>query len=113
MVGHASYLANDWKHPAFDDSLWASGAAELGYADSPVTTISFGSNSANKHITSHFRRHFTVTNLAQLSGLTMRIKRDDGAIVYINGMEAARPNMTAGVVYAHNTLAPNTAAGTR
>jgi hypothetical protein len=79
--------------------------------DNPVTTVGFGPNSAAKYITTHFRRHFTVTNLAQLSGLTMRIKRDDGAIVYINGREAARPNMTPGVVYSHTTVAPNAVGG--
>ena len=100
------YGSANWKHPSFSDVNWSSGAAELGYGAGPVTTVGYGGNSASKFITTHFRRHFNLTNKDQLSALTMRIKRDDGAIVYINGWEAARPNMTAGTVYFHNTLAP-------
>ena len=112
VAGHPSYNSSDWKHPAFNDAAWASGAAELGYGDSPVTTVSFGPNSAAKYITTHFRRHFTATNIGQITALTLRVKRDDGAIVYLNGQEIARPNMNVGVVYGPGTLAPNTVGGT-
>lgn len=111
VVGHASYGPAHWKHPAFDDSLWSAGPAELGYADSPVTTVYFGPNSSAKFITTHFRRHFTVTNAGQITGLAVRIKRDDGAIVYINGQEAARSNMTDGITYGYNTVGPNGVSG--
>lgn len=113
VFGHASYDATNWKHPSFntESPLWGTGAAELGYGDAPVTTVSFGTNAAAKHVTTYFRRTFTVTDLAQISAITLRVKRDDGAIIYINGREAGRPNMTAGVVYASNTLCPNTVGG--
>lgn len=112
VVGHASYSSANWKHPAYNDAAWSSGPAELGYGDSPVTTVSFGINSSAKYITTHFRRHFTVTGLSQITGLTMRIKRDDGAIVYLNGVEIARPNMAAGSVYGYNSPGPNGVSGT-
>ena len=108
VFGHASYGAANWKHPAFntESPLWGTGAAELGYSDSPVTTVSYGPDANNKFITTYFRRTFTVTNLAQISALTLRVKRDDGAIIYLNGREAGRSNMTAGTVYQSNTVAP-------
>ncbi len=108
VFGHASWSSTNWKHPAFntESPLWGTGAAELGYADSPVTTVSYGTNANAKYITTYFRRNFTVTNLAQITAVTMRIKRDDGAIIYINGREAGRANMTSNLVYQSTTVAP-------
>lgn len=113
VVGHPSYSSANWKHPAFntESPLWGTGNAELGYADSPVTTVSFGPNASAKYITTYFRRNFTVTNLAELTGLTLRIKRDDGAIIYINGREAGRSGMNAGAVYISSSLAPTAVGG--
>lgn len=113
VVGHASYDTNNWKHPSFNTEapLWGTGAAELGYVDAPVTTVGYGSDVNNKYITTYFRRTFTVTNLAQISALSLRVKRDDGAIIYLNGREAGRSNMTAGVVYQFNTVGPTGVGG--
>lgn len=112
--GHASYNAANWKHPAFNTEapLWGTGNAELGYADAPVTTVGFGPNSSAKYITTYFRRTFTVTNAAQITALNLRVKRDDGAIIYINGREAGRSAMAAGTVYQFNTGAPAAIGGT-
>ncbi len=108
VAGHAGYDATNWKHPAFNTEapLWGTGAAELGYGDSPVSTVSYGGVDTAKFITTYFRRTFSVAGLAQISALTLRVKRDDGAIIYLNGQEAGRSNMTAGAVYQYNTAAP-------
>jgi hypothetical protein len=58
------------------------------------------------YITTYFRRAFVVTNVASYSHLLMNVKRDDGAVVYLNGREAARFNMNTGEVN-HLTLARN------
>jgi hypothetical protein len=99
-----------WRAAAFNDSTWLSGAAELGYADSPVTTVSYGPDSNNKYITTYFRRSFTIANPATVSLLTLNLVRDDGAVIYLNGTEIARSNMNAGGVL-YNTLAPSPAVG--
>ena len=72
--------------------------------------LPYGGVNANKWVTSYFRREFTVTGAAQVTGLTLNLKRDDGAIVYVNGREATRSNMTNGVVYSGTTRAPAGAA---
>ena len=94
-----------WRQPAFNDSSWASGRAELGYGDSDeTTTISFGgvSSNNNKHITYYFRREFTAPNVATYTQLRLTVKRDDGAVVYLNGNEIFRSfNMPGGdITYA-------------
>ena len=90
-----------WKDSAFDDSAWASGAAELGYADSPVTVLRQGPDgqtSVTKFITYYFRKTFTVADASQVIGLQANLLRDDGAVIYLNGVEVARSNMVAGAV---------------
>ena len=75
-----------------------SGDAELGYGDGDEqTVVSYGPDSGNKYITTYFRHEFTVTDAASLGGLTLRIQRDDGAVVYLNGHEV-RFNMLGGAV---------------
>jgi hypothetical protein len=51
-----------------------------------------------KYITTYFRRAFTVAGASGYSGLRITLRRDDGAVVYVNGTEAARSNMPAGTI---------------
>ncbi|MBN8246839.1 MAG: lamin tail domain-containing protein, partial [Verrucomicrobia bacterium] len=83
-----------WRTNGFNDGGWKSGRARFGYGDGGmVTTIEFGPDAGSKFITSYFRTRFTVTGLANVTELTARLLRDDGAVIYINGIEAARSNM--------------------
>ena len=88
----------DWREKDFDDSSWASGAAELGFGEGDeATSITSG------HITYYFRHQFSVEMPASIASLTLSLKRDDGAVVYLNGTEVARDNMPEGEV-TYNTL---------
>src|SRR4029079_4260509 len=91
--------STQWRARNFDDSSWASGPAELGYGDAPATTVSFGPSATNKYTTTYFRHHFNVANPASFYGLTMRLLVDDGCVIYLNGAEVARRNMTGEVNY--------------
>ncbi|HEX8459786.1 MAG TPA: alkaline phosphatase PhoX, partial [Segetibacter sp.] len=92
--------ATAWIAPSYDDASWSYGAGKLGYNDNAVTTLNFGSNAASKYITYYFRKKFNIVNTAILTdSLNLTILRDDGAIVYINGIEVVRSNMPAGAVY--------------
>ena len=100
-----------WREPAFDASAWPSGPAELGYGDrDEATTIGFGPDPRQKHITAYFRRSFDVPAPARFKSLLLRLRRDDGAIVYLNGREIVRSNMPAGIVSA-TTLAAKQVGG--
>ncbi len=85
-----------WREPAFDDSSWNSGPAELGYGDGDeATVVSFGPDADNKYTTTYFRHAFEVANAAAVTELNLLLKRDDGAVVYLNGTEAVVENIVA------------------
>ena len=101
-----------WRGAGFDDAGWAAGPAQLGYGDGDeATAVSFGGNAASKHITTYFRRTFAVGNPADFSSLGLRILRDDGAVVYLNGAEVFRTNLPAGTITS-TTLASTAIGGT-
>lgn len=105
-LDNGSNQGTAWQAPAFDDGLWASGPAQLGYGDfDEATVVSFGPNASNKYITTYFRRAFNVTNAASFTSATLSVLRDDGAVVYLNGVEIYRTNMPAGTIL-FNTRAP-------
>ncbi|MDF1571232.1 MAG: CotH kinase family protein [Bacteroidales bacterium] len=101
-----------WRDPQYDDSIWKAGTAELGYGDGgETTTINYGSNSADKHITYYFRKGFIAQDPGLFEKLTINLLRDDGAVIYLNGQEVARHNMSAGEVI-HTTTASAAVGGT-
>ena len=80
-----------WRASAFNDSGWPSGCAQFGYMDGDeCTTISFGPNSSAKYTTSYFRKSVTVSDPTMFVNLSMRLLRDDGGALYLNGAEAFR-----------------------
>lgn len=86
-----------WTTPSYNDSNWAQGNAELGYGDNDeATVVSFGSNINNPYITTYFRKSFTVNNPSVFTTLNLSLLRDDGAVIYINGIEVWRDNMPSG-----------------
>ncbi|MGY6562970.1 MAG: T9SS type A sorting domain-containing protein [Luteibaculaceae bacterium] len=88
-----------WTALNFDDSTWANGNAELGYGDGDeVTVVGFGPDAANKYPTTYFRHKFNVDSLGTLGNLDLQVLRDDGVVVYINGVEVLRDNMPAGPI---------------
>src|SRR6185503_16466233 len=53
---------------------------------------------ANGKITFYFRTHFNFSPTLNISQLELSHVLDDGAIVYLNGVEVYRNNMPAGAV---------------
>ncbi|MAV70765.1 MAG: hypothetical protein CMG04_08600 [Candidatus Marinimicrobia bacterium] len=94
-----------WIGLDFNDDYWSSGYAELGYGDGDEqTVVSYGSNENNKNITTYFRKVISIDNAEQIQNFTISLKRDDGAIVYLNGIEVLRENMPLGLID-YNTTA--------
>src|SRR6185295_14735290 len=86
-----------WKDLGFDDSAWPSGAAQLGFGNGDeATVIGWGPDANHRYPTTYFRRMFNVDAPAQLSALLVRLLRDDGGVVYLNGTEVFRSNMGGG-----------------
>jgi secreted PhoX family phosphatase len=102
----------NWNTLAYNDSIWPYGPAQMGYGDGDeATVIPFGPNASNKYPSYYFRHRFTYNpNVYGIDSLIFNIKRDDGAVVYLNGVELFRSNMPAGPI-TYNTLASSTVGG--
>lgn len=107
-----------WSSSTFDDTGWNTGNAELGYGDDDnndgtpdeSTVVSYGPDAGNKYITTYFRKAFSMASTGEINSLLLRLKRDDGAVVYLNGVEVARSNLPGGVITS-TTLASNSVGG--
>jgi len=86
----------DWTKLNFTDDAWPEGPAQLGYGDGDEATRI--NDARDNYPTYYFRLRFEVKDPRGLKPLVLRLIRDDGAIVYINGQEALRDNMPTGSV---------------
>src|SRR5882724_7052446 len=92
-------LGTAWRGTGFAEGSWASGPARLGFGgDGEVTMVGYGPGRNNKYVTTYFRKSFDVTNAAAFTTLTLNLLRDDGAVIYLNGVEVRRDNMPAGTI---------------
>lgn len=95
-------LGSGWKEPGYNDASWPQGRGVLGLEDNPsvtslTNTILSLTNSAGQHvITYYFRSRFTVADPANIAYLVCSNLIDDGCIVYLNGAELYRINLTNG-----------------
>lgn len=104
-LSNGANLGTAWRSVAYSDAAWALGNAQLGYGDGDEKTIvSYGANASSKYITAYFRKSITIADSSMFSGYKLNLKRDDGAVVYINGTEVFRSNMPAGTI-SYTTLA--------
>ncbi len=94
-----------WLSPGFSHTAWPYGPALLGFAGSatvnPVATVTrrYVNGVSGTQVTTTYLRHtFTLGSTDGISGLSLEILRDDGAVLYLNGTELHRENMAAGTV---------------
>ncbi|MDB4782759.1 hypothetical protein OAG17_01790, partial [Akkermansiaceae bacterium] len=95
----------EWRQDFFDDSSWKSGLAELGYGEDETTQVGFGDNPRSKFITTYFRRKFMVDDPSALPGIKLELLRDDGAVLFVNGVEVGRSNMPEDELITKDTVA--------
>ncbi len=112
FLDNGSNQGTAWREPDFDDSTWDSGPAELGYGDGDeVTEVGFVHINFGKNLTTYFRHAFQLDDdPARFFQMALRLKRDDGAAVYLNGVEILRDNLLPDATYLDP--ATSTAAGT-
>lgn len=86
-----------WNLPLFDDSSWAWGQPQFGYGDGDETTVvGYGPSATNKYVTTYFRTTFDVTQVRDI--VVVQLTADDGAVVYVNGVEVVRDNLPSGQI---------------
>jgi hypothetical protein len=83
-----------WRATAFDDGAWPSGQGDLGFRNGNTTTV----QQTTGRTTYYFRTSFAVAAGDPVTTVVLDLKRDDGAVVYFNGIEVARSNMPSGTV---------------
>ncbi len=84
-------LGTAWRTPAYDVSSWPTGPAEFGWGDGDEATLM-----PSGTLTQYFVKHINVTNPSQYKTISVLLKRDDGAAVYVNGVEVVRDNLPPG-----------------
>ena len=99
-------LGSAWSQPGFDSSAWPTGASQLGWGGKGETTVI-----PSGPITSYFVKHQNIANPSLYQTFTIRLKRDDGAAVYVNGVPVVRDNLPAGAITA-STPASSFTSGT-
>lgn len=83
-----SYMADGsdqgiaWTDPAFDDTTWNVGPAQLGFGDGDESTV-FSFRTAAAY---YFRKKVALASQVALSAILLF---DDGAVVYVNGIEVS------------------------
>ncbi len=90
---------------------WATGPGPFGYSNgtlplTPGTTLRAPSTNNPFVITYYFETEFSLSaaEASGLASLTLSHMIDDGAVIYLNGVELTRINMHGGTV-SHSTLA--------
>ena len=89
-----------WRGAAYDDSNWASGPSQFAYGETIdiKTTVGFidtdpDTGGTQKNATTYFRKKVMIKDPADFSNFVIGLRYDDGAIVYVNGVEVARTNL--------------------
>ncbi len=106
-------LGTAWRGTTYNDSAWPQGRGLLAQEDNSTLTpltntiLSLTDPGGNRIPTHYFRTQFFLTNDLASVILIASNYVDDGAVFYLNGVEAFRINMAAGLV-SYNTLAPGT-----
>jgi hypothetical protein len=101
----ASQAPTGWEQPRFDDARWTRGRAPFGFGLRDAAGTGFTATKGREGIrVGYFRKQFNVVDRAIVRSLRLRLRYDDGAVVYLNGRELHRANLPAGPVTA-STLA--------
>ncbi|PXA05758.1 hypothetical protein DDZ13_02500 [Coraliomargarita sinensis] len=82
---------NAWRGLVFDDAHWKEGRAQLGYGDDDEVT-----KLAPFQRTYYFRHSFDLEAIPNQDALSLDLLYDDGAIVFLNGLEIHRTELMPG-----------------
>ncbi|MDC4233605.1 galactose oxidase [Actinomyces sp. B33] len=95
--------APDWTTTG-DISGWRTGAGPIGWGHSSVVTA-LDIPRSDRAATSYFARDIDLGDLSDSAELTLSVRADDGAVVYVNGHEVGRQRLAEGKPVTHTTRA--------
>ncbi|WP_066512163.1 T9SS type A sorting domain-containing protein [Rufibacter sp. DG15C] len=100
-----------WQSPTFNSSAWKTGVGKFGYGIvDAATLVGYGPDASNKYITTYFRKTISLPDPGTLGSISANIRLDDGAVIYVNGVEMHRINMPTGTI-TYNTLTAISSSG--
>jgi hypothetical protein len=103
-TNEASSPVSAWRNPGFvEDSTWTVGQTSIGYGDNDDYTIL--TDMQNNYSSLFLRRVSSIGSGQVPSALKIKARVDDGCIIWINGVEAARFHVAASLVPAYNSFA--------
>ncbi len=94
-----------WNSTA-DLSKWKHGASPLGWGDRDAGTP-FDLPAKDRAITNYFVRDVNFGTLSADFEVTLDVRVDDGAVIYVNGTEIKRVNMPEGTIDANTRASSN------
>ena len=85
--------APHWMAARFDDSAWKVGPSPLGYGEADIAQeVSYGTDPDGKQAATYFRHVFAHPGTPP-DRLRLRLRRDDGAAIFLNGKEILRHHL--------------------
>lgn len=91
-------LGTTWRNREFDDSSWPRGPGLLYRDNDPINGPEGTLLELNPPTTHYFRHAFTLTGDPLLAAFNFDLFADDGAVVYLNGIEIYRLRMPNGEI---------------
>ena len=98
-----------WNSTA-DLSKWKHGASPLGWGDRDAATP-FVLAASERPIATYFARDVNLGTISADFELTLDVRVDDGAVIYVNGTEVKRVNMPEGAVTNNTNAKSNVSLG--
>ncbi len=95
----ASAPTDAWRRLGFDDSNWPMGPTPIGYGSVPETgriATPIPSSKVGGYVSVYLRHSFNLPDPKLISQLSLALTVDDGAIVWLNGVELGRINVVSG-----------------
>lgn len=110
----AAAPGSDWASNTFDDQSWSTGQAPIGWGHASVQTqLAEGIAVSQRPITAYFRHDIDLADPPTVHSLKITAIADDGAVVYVNGIEVGRARMADGPVthttYSHSAISTTNA----
>ena len=92
-----------WASPSGDISDWSSGASPIGWGD-PDAGTPLSIEKGDRAITNYFAADVDLGPITGDAKITLNVRADDGAVIYVNGFQLATVRMSEGAI-THSTFA--------
>ncbi len=102
----ASTPTTAWRALSFDDTGWETGAGPIGYGENNFLGTPLEDMRYN-YTTVFFRKTFPVTDVAQITSLTLEAVYDDGFKLWINGVNVRNQNASSAEIPYDGTATGN------